>query len=155
VKLDPLMDRILENFSAEIEVRKATVEIKKPLASVWANHTILHQIISNLIGNALKFVDPRKAPHLQIWTEERGPIVRICVQDNGIGIKPEYHERIFRIFERLHPVEVFPGTGIGLAIVQKGTERMGGKVSVKSIFGQGSCFFVDLPRHGEPEKAQL
>ncbi len=149
VKLEPLIERILENFAAEIASKEARIEIRNPLTPVWANNTILHQILSNLLGNSLKFVDPRTKPHVQIWTEENGDTIRIRVKDNGIGIKSEYQVRIFRIFERLHPVEVFPGTGIGLAIVQKGTERMGGKVTVESAFGEGSCFTVELRRNGQ------
>lgn len=152
VKLETVFDRILENFASEVETRKAIIEVKRPLGFAWANSTILHQIFSNLLGNALKFVDAKTTPHVQIWTESRGECIRIYVQDNGIGIKPEYYQRIFRIFERLHSVEVFPGTGIGLAIVQKGAERMGGKAGVSSTFGQGSCFWVELDRKGFPEK---
>ncbi|MBA4147532.1 MAG: hypothetical protein H0X66_05400 [Verrucomicrobia bacterium] len=152
VKLDAVFNRILENFTSEFEARQAKIDVKHPLGSVWANNTILHQIFSNLVGNALKFVDANTIPQINIWTEERGSSIRIYVQDNGIGIKPEYHERIFRIFERLHSVEVFPGTGIGLAIVQKGAERMNGKAGVESTFGKGSCFWIELARRGEPEK---
>jgi signal transduction histidine kinase len=74
-----------------------------------------------------------------------GKFVRLWIEDNGIGILPEYHERIFRIFERLHGVGAYPGTGIGLAIVSKGVERMGGRVGVKSEPGSGSRFWVELP----------
>jgi len=75
-----------------------------------------------------------------------GEVVRLWVEDNGIGIAPEYHERIFRVFERLHDIEAYPGTGIGLAIVRKGAERMGGRVGVESEVGKGSRFWVELPR---------
>ncbi|MFN7141789.1 MAG: sensor histidine kinase, partial [Limisphaerales bacterium] len=152
VDLDPIFERILENLASEIESKRAVIEIKRPLATLWANSTIIHQIFSNLVSNALKFVSSERKPHIRIWTEDRGNVVRICVRDNGIGIKPEYHERIFRIFERLHPVEVFPGTGIGLAIVQKGAERMGGKAGVDSVPGEGSCFWVELAKDGKPER---
>lgn len=149
VKLDSVIVRILENASNEVATRQAKIDVRNPLGSVWANETILQQILSNLLGNALKFVDEKTTPHVEIWAEERGAFIRIYVKDNGIGIKTEYHERIFRIFERLHSVEVFPGTGIGLAIVQKGAERMGGKAGVESTFGQGSRFWIELARRGE------
>jgi signal transduction histidine kinase len=70
--------------------------------------------------------------------------VRVYVRDNGIGIKAAHRERIFQIFERLHGMEQYPGTGIGLAIVKKGMERMGGKVGLKSRAGRGSSFWIDL-----------
>ncbi|HAJ63652.1 MAG TPA: ATP-binding protein [Cyanobacteria bacterium UBA8543] len=72
--------------------------------------------------------------------------VRLWIQDNGIGIAPEYHERIFRVFERLHGVETYSGTGIGLAIVRKGIERLSGQVGVESRPNQGSCFWIELPQ---------
>jgi signal transduction histidine kinase len=72
------------------------------------------------------------------------------VEDNGIGIEPEYQDRIFRIFERLHPVEQYPGTGIGLAIVRKAMERMGGRSGVDSAPGRGSRFWVEIPSFDEP-----
>jgi signal transduction histidine kinase len=71
--------------------------------------------------------------------------VRLWIEDNGIGIAPEYQERIFRMFERLHAAGEYPGTGIGLAIVRKGTERMGGRVGVKSVPGTGCRFWLELP----------
>jgi signal transduction histidine kinase len=96
------------------------------------------------LGNALKFVPPNVSPHVRIHAESDG-LVRLWVEDNGIGIKPEYHHRIFRVFERLHTANQYPGTGIGLAIVQKGVERMGGRVGVESAPGGGSRFWIELP----------
>ena len=75
-----------------------------------------------------------------------GKFVRLWIEDNGIGIAPEYHERIFRMFERLHGAGVYPGTGIGLAIVKKASERMGGSVGVESELGRGSRFWITLRR---------
>jgi signal transduction histidine kinase len=74
-------------------------------------------------------------------------IIRLWVEDNGIGIAPEHQKRIFRVFERLHGIESYPGTGIGLAIVKKGTDRMGGQVGVESQLGQGSRFWIQLRKH--------
>lgn len=71
--------------------------------------------------------------------------MRLGIQDNGIGIAVEQQERIFNIFERLHGLDAYPGTGIGLAIVRKGVERMGGRVGVESQVGQGSRFWIELP----------
>lgn len=78
--------------------------------------------------------------------DAKGPIIRISVQDNGIGIDEHALGRIFNVFERLHGEEEFPGTGIGLAIVKKGIERMGGRVGVKSMPEVGSTFWIELPR---------
>ncbi len=136
--LDQLKDEIVRSGSA--------VEVRHPLAPVWGYPPVLQQILCNLVSNGIKFVCPNTTPLIKIWTEEFKNRVRLCVQDNGIGIDKAHHERIFRVFERLHGVDVYPGTGIGLAIVQKGVERMGGKIDVKSARGKGTCFRIQLPR---------
>jgi signal transduction histidine kinase len=81
-----------------------------------------------------------------VRAEPRDGLVRLWVEDNGIGIAPEHHERIFRVFERLHRSPDYPGTGIGLAIVRKAMERMGGRAGVESQLGRGSRFWIELPR---------
>ena len=90
------------------------------------------------------FRSPDRTPEVRVRAEQRNGRVRVWVEDNGIGIAPEHHERIFRVFERLNPADEFPGTGIGLAIVRKGVERMGGRVGVESQPGQGSRFWIEL-----------
>ena len=102
-------------------------------------------MIVNLLENALKFMPPERAPKIVVNCERRGDRHRIWVRDNGIGIAREYQQRIFRIFERLHGVEAYPGTGIGLALVQKAAERMNGAVGVESAPGEGSAFWIELP----------
>jgi len=87
-----------------------------------------------------------RTPEVRVRTEGRDGVVRLWILDNGIGIPPEYHERIFRVFERLHRVDEYPGTGIGLAIVRKGVERMGGRVGLESEPDRGTSFWIDLPR---------
>jgi len=170
VSLEVEVRAVLSRFSEEIERCGATVEVRSPLPPVKANVAVLNQILSNLLSNALKFVGSNTQPRLRIRAEETtsrlesilaqsngvpsldvrlsaldGKFVRIWIEDNGIGIPPEYHERIFRMFERLHGVGEYPGTGIGLAIVHKGVERMGGRVGVESSLGTGSRFWVELP----------
>jgi PAS domain S-box-containing protein len=115
---------------------------------VSGNEQTLVQAILNLIGNGLKFHKPGERSHLEISAEVRGNRVRISVKDNGIGIAPEHQARIFRVFERLHGSEEYPGTGIGLAIVKRAAERMNGSVSVVSQLGVGSTFSIDLPKSG-------
>ena len=99
----------------------------------------------NLVANAVKFVSPGVAPKVNIWTERRGDFVRVWFEDNGIGIAPDDHQRVFGLFERMYSSEKYPGTGIGLAIVKKGIERLGGEVGVESELGQGSRFWFELP----------
>ena len=107
---------------------------------------MLGQVVGNLVSNAIKFVPNERQPRVQIRAEDTGDSVRLWVEDNGIGIAPEHRERIFRIFERLHGMETYPGTGIGLALVQKGVDRLGGRVGVESVEGAGSRFWIELKK---------
>jgi len=113
---------------------------------VIAHEPTLIQVFANLISNAFKFQKRGTKAIVVVRTEkaEEG-LVRISVIDNGIGIAPQHREKIFKVFERLHGMDEFPGTGIGLAIVKRGVERMGGRVGVDSVPGHGSTFWVELP----------
>jgi signal transduction histidine kinase len=101
-----------------------------------------------LIENAVKFVAPGQNPCVRIRSEQRGNRVRLWVEDNGIGIPPEYHQKIWGVFERLHKSEIYPGTGIGLAIVRKAMERMGGRAGLESEPGKGSRFYLEFEGGG-------
>jgi signal transduction histidine kinase len=116
------------------------------LPEVLAHKSIVVQMLVNLIYNSLKFVEAGVQPCVRIWAEENAATVRLWIQDNGIGIASEHQQRIFRVFERLHGSEQYPGTGIGLANVRKSAERMGGRVGVESQPQQGSRFWVELPK---------
>jgi signal transduction histidine kinase len=84
------------------------------------------------------------SPEIRIHAERRNDLVRLTVRDNGTGIAPQHHDRIFKIFEQLDPEESLPGTGVGLAITKKAVERMRGHVGVDSELGRGSCFWIEL-----------
>lgn len=120
----------------------AKVEIAAEMPAVMGNEAALTQCFSNLLNNAVKFVQPGTMPEVKVWAEPQEPWVRICVQDNGTGIAKESQGRIFGLFERLDPAR--EGTGIGLALVQKVVRRMGGRVGVESEPGRGSRFWVEL-----------
>jgi signal transduction histidine kinase len=146
VALEPLITRLIENTHVEIETKKAEVHVARPLPSVLGNRTLIQQVTMNLLSNALKFVPQGVAPRVQISAAVLDGKVRVSVQDNGIGIDPLLQPRIFGVFERLHSKEKYPGTGIGLALVQKAVERMNGTIGVESKLGQGSTFWFELPR---------
>jgi signal transduction histidine kinase len=112
---------------------------------VCAYEPTLNLIISNLIANALKFTTHGQKPEIHIWSDQTSERVRLFIQDKGIGIPKEAISKIFGVFQRLHPIDQYPGTGIGLAIVQKGVERMGGKVGVESELSKGSTFWIEMP----------
>jgi signal transduction histidine kinase len=146
VSLASAVSEALRELHAEVAERGADVRVDGPLPAVVAHRTTLVQVLKNLLANALKFVEPGVPPRVRVWAEGRGEWVRLWVEDNGIGIAEGHRERIFAVFERLHGEESYPGTGIGLAIVQKGVERMGGRCGVESEVGRGSRFWVELPK---------
>jgi signal transduction histidine kinase len=140
-----VVEEARELFQVELDERRALLEVAGPLSSVVGHHSTLVQAVANLISNASKFVAEDVQPQIRVRTESRGPIVRLWVEDNGIGIAPENQEKIFRVFERVNGSRAYPGTGIGLAIVRRAVERMGGEVGVVSIPDRGSRFWIDLP----------
>ncbi len=127
----------------------ADITIGDGLTSVWANESALAQIISNLLGNAVKFVPRGVRPRVAVRGEEIDGVVRLWFEDNGIGITKNSQARLFNLFTRLNRPEDYEGTGIGLAIVRKAVTRMGGSVGVESDEGKGSRFWVQLKKAGE------
>jgi signal transduction histidine kinase len=144
VEVGQVVEAALHNLDEDIRTKHASVEVASELPRVRANRAVLTQVLTNLISNAVKFNGA--TPAVRVRAENVDGAARIWVEDNGIGISPKHHDRIFRAFERLHGVEEYPGTGIGLAIVHKGIERLGGRVGVESSEGQGSRFWFELPR---------
>jgi PAS domain S-box-containing protein len=144
VDTDRLVREIVEQYP-NFQPPHAQIEVESPLLPVQGHEAFLTQCLSNLVGNAVKFVVPGQAPHVRISTEKREGGVRICVEDNGIGIEPADMDRIFGMFERSDPEQKYEGTGIGLSIVRKAVERMNGKLGVESELGKGSRFWIEFP----------
>jgi signal transduction histidine kinase len=145
VNLDAALRAALEELDSEIQARRALVEVDGTLPRVRGHRTVLVQALINLVSNAVKFVESGVRPAVRIAARQHRDRVRICVADNGIGIDPRYTERIFRAFGRLHGQEAYPGTGLGLAMVKKAIERMGGRVGFASERERGSTFWLELP----------
>jgi PAS domain S-box-containing protein len=138
-----LLHDMLESYP-EFQPPRVQVEIQDNIPAVMANEATLTQCFSNLLDNAAKFVAPGVTPRVRISGETVDGFVRLWFEDNGIGIAPEHRDRIFKMFQRIdHSRE---GTGIGLAIVRKVVERLGGHVGVESAPGQGSRFWLDLKK---------
>jgi len=148
IQLMPVkLARIINDARAQVEEKlrdNITISIERNL-EVSAHPPTLTQILLNLINNGLKFYPPGQTPHVEVSAcgDEKNAIV--SVRDDGIGIASHHQERIFQVFERLHTAEAYPGTGIGLAIVKRGIQRMGGSVRVESAPGKGSTFYLSLP----------
>jgi light-regulated signal transduction histidine kinase (bacteriophytochrome) len=117
------------------------------MPSVPADEVQMAQLFQNLMGNALKFRAPSVQPRIHVGVKDLGQAFEFGVADNGIGIEPQYFERIFMVFQRLHNKGEYPGTGIGLAIVKKVVERHGGHIRVESKLGEGSAFIFTLPKN--------
>jgi len=145
LRLEDVVRDAMKQIEYDLREKKARVQVKRSRHRVLAHQSMLVQVVTNLICNGAKFCVAGVSPELTIREERRGEMIRLWVEDNGIGIAPEHCERIFRIFERLHDRESYGGTGIGLAIVQKAITRMGGKVGVESELGRGSRFWFELP----------
>ncbi|MCD4790423.1 MAG: PAS domain S-box protein [Bacteroidales bacterium] len=146
VQLEQSIKQSMKQIKLEIKQSNAEINIKTPLPEVIGHYSVINQILTNILSNTIKFVKSGVKPKVKIWAEEKNGWIYLYVKDNGIGIAPENQEKIFNVFERLHGIETYPGTGIGLAIVKKGMERMGGKVDVESEIGKGSIFTIKLKK---------
>jgi light-regulated signal transduction histidine kinase (bacteriophytochrome) len=137
------MAEIMRDLQVAIADHNAEV-IFNDLPTLRTDPSQIRLVFQNLIQNAIKFNGEEK-PVIQINSERKRKEWLFSVKDNGIGIDPEYHERIFVIFQRLYEKEKYPGTGIGLSICKKIVERHGGKIWVESELGKGSSFYFTLP----------
>jgi PAS domain S-box-containing protein len=122
----------------------ASIHLITPLLPIYGHEAALTQCLSNLLENAVKFVAPEVQPEVRIWTDSVDTDVRLWIQDNGIGIPKEAFDKVFGMFQRLHHHDSYSGTGIGLTIVRKAVERMGGRVLIESEVGKGSRFCLQL-----------
>ncbi|HYG34193.1 MAG TPA: ATP-binding protein, partial [Clostridia bacterium] len=136
-----LLHGMLDTYP-EFQTSRADIRVEGEIPLVMGNEAGLTQCFSNLLGNAVKFAKPDQTPRVRIWAEARGAMVRLWFEDNGIGIPKSFQPRVFEMFSRGH--RSYDGTGIGLALVRKVAERMGGNVGVEAEEGQGSRFWLDL-----------
>jgi len=145
VDMNSIVDNVLALHRTKIEDMGAEVK-KKPLPAVFAARGAMQQLMQNLVSNALNYHQPGSKPKIEIWHEEHKKTWRFFVKDNGIGIEPQYQEKIFNIFQRLHGRDEYSGTGVGLAICKKIVEEHGGMIGVDSKEGVGSTFYFSIPK---------
>ncbi|CCG40510.1 sensor histidine kinase [Magnetospirillum molischianum] len=146
VDLGILTERVVRALALKIHESEADIVLPAPpFPTVIGDPDELVRLLQNLIDNAIKYREPTRPIRVTVAAERRGGEVMLSVADNGIGIDPQYYDRIFGIFQRLHTRESFEGTGIGLAICKKIVERHGGQIWVESKPGEGSTFFFTVP----------
>lgn len=143
VEMEAVYNRVLANLQVAIEEHRAKIS-HDPLPKVMADGLQLVQLMQNLIGNAIKF-HGEAPPKVHVSAQVQNQEALFCVSDEGIGFEPQYAERIFQVFQRLHSKRSYPGTGIGLAICKKIVERHGGRIWVDSQLGKGAKFYFTLP----------
>jgi signal transduction histidine kinase len=144
IKLHEVLNDIKSDFQTELDNTGATLKITNELPEIYGDDTLLRQIFTNLLGNAIKYRKTDTALVISVSYEsiEGGYILK--VNDNGIGIAKEYWGKIFNVFQRLHSEEKYPGTGIGLATVKKAVTLLGGTIYVDSTVGTGSSFVIEI-----------
>lgn len=144
VDLNEILDTVLAELQTEISRTCAQVSVAARLPEVQGNRAVLMQVFGHLLANAVRFGADTE-PKIRVWAQPADGVLRVWVEDNGVGIAPKDHERIFKLFERVHTDNNDQGIGIGLAIVRLAAERLGGRVGVESVLEQGSRFWVELP----------
>lgn len=148
VDLNQALQQVKDNLHSAIAQSQAKIAVGD-LPKILVNPLEINQLLQNLLENAIKFGG--KAPDIKVTAVQKEGEWLISVTDNGIGIADEFQSEIFQAFKRLHSTDVYPGTGIGLAICQKIVERYGGEIGVKSTLGKGSTFYFTLPLHTRPQ----
>lgn len=154
VDLELMLRAVIEQYPSLI-ASSHLIRLRPPLGTVLAHGPSLIQCFSNLLENALKFVRKGEEPEVEIYAESRGDRIRVTVADRGMGIDATQQQRIFGMFERAAAHKHLAGTGIGLAIVKKAAERMGGSVGVESEPGNGARFWLELAGAKTRERAQV
>jgi PAS domain S-box-containing protein len=143
--LTALVHRVVDERATEIAERGVRLSLELPALAVQADSEGLQMVLRNLLENALKFTAHSAQPAVNIRGQATGSQVELSVADNGVGFDMKYHDRIFEIFQRLQRVEDYPGTGVGLALVRKAMDRMGGRVWAESAPNRGATFHLELP----------
>lgn len=144
VKCDDVLQEVIKKFDDVITTKNAKITAD-PLPDIMISRTLVQVLLQNLIGNGLKFQDGSRPPEITLSSRKQDGYWEFAVRDNGIGIEPEFHDKVFAIFQRYHRKEAYPGTGIGLSICKKFIEIYGGSIRFESAPGGGSVFYFCVP----------
>lgn len=146
INLKTMFDSLIFQRAHDLKTRHITLSMRLPFQTIYSDIETMRQVLTNYLDNAIKFSRIDDSAVIEIGGQESNDAWTLWVKDNGIGFDPQYRDRIFEIFQRLHRSEDFPGTGIGLAIVRKAVERIGGRAWAESTLGHGALFSVDIPK---------
>jgi signal transduction histidine kinase len=147
INLRLLLDQACMNLSSQIECARARLEIEPEWPTLECDPVSICQVFQNLIGNAVKFMGPQPTPRVEVGCRERHHDWEVFIRDNGVGIPPEKHQEIFRLFSRLGQIET-DGLGVGLSTAERIVKRHGGRIWVESSPGAGSTFYFTLSTEG-------
>ncbi len=155
VNLDEVVEVLKADLAELVRSKNAEIRVDGPLPTAWGDRDRIGQLLANLVGNGLKY-NKNPVPRVEIGATaiEPGRGIKLSIRDNGIGIEPRFHDKIFRLFRRLHTREEYEGTGAGLAICQKIVQAHGGQIWVESEPGRGSTFYVTLPGANDAQPAK-
>ena len=145
IDLEALAHDVLEELAPSFAGRQLSVRMGS-LPSIYADATVIRQVLLNLLANAIKFTRPREVAQIEVQAYATGHEVTCSVKDNGVGFDPEYGHKLFGIFQRLHDADEFEGTGVGLGIVKLIIDKHGGRVWAEGSPGVGATFYFSLPR---------
>ena len=146
IELAPIVNSLVEEKRRETTQRRIDFVIDVNRATALADSSGLAQSLRNYLDNAIKFTGKVAEPRIEVGSNENAESCVLWVRDNGIGFDMKYHDQIFNIFQRLNVTRDYPGTGIGLAIVRKAMERMGGRAWAESTPGHGATFYLEIPK---------
>ncbi len=146
IDLKYLLEVVIRDLDKEIREHQAVIEFPKSYPLLNSDKTLLKQIYQNLIQNAIIYHRPGVPPLIKLDIAEEDEILILSVSDNGIGIAGEHQQKIFEVFKRLHKQEEYSGTGIGLALVKKAVSKLGGRIRLESVPGEGTSFYIELPK---------
>lgn len=146
VNLEAVLKEVIQGVSGEIRGREVKWLIS-PLPKVWADLTLIRQVLVNLLENAVKYTRPRRVTEIEVGVREEPTETVLFVKDNGVGFDMKYVDKLFGVFQRLHSERDFEGNGVGLANVKRIIGRHGGRVWAEGEVEKGACFFFTIPRH--------
>jgi PAS domain S-box-containing protein len=153
VAVRSLVEDVTLELSFALQQKHAELRLDSELPTVTCDRVRMREVFKNLISNAIKYND-KPSPQIKIGCRSENGGFTFCVRDNGIGIDPQYHEKVFKIFQRLHHREEYEGTGVGLAICKKVIEAHGGRIWVESTAGEGTTFLFTIPHAPKPQKQE-